>query len=113
MEASGCHYEILAHNTNGYIVFCLDCNNYQLGFGTTVLTLSGTELTQFRHKVYQLKTEANKNGTPDQKTIRVPLGVARIRMALTTGEASQLLLLIDEAAATSVFGKLMEELEWK
>jgi hypothetical protein len=113
METPGCHHKILAHDHNGYILLCHDCNTYQLGFGTTVLTFSGAELTQFRHNVFQLKTSADKDAAPDQKSIRLPLGVARVRMALTGNEAGQLLSLMDEAAAASVFGKLMEEMEWK
>jgi hypothetical protein len=109
----GCHYEILAHNDNGYVLSCHGCGHYQLAFGTTVLTMQPEHLQHFRHRLQKEKIAASREGFSNQKTIRVPVGTAHVQMALTAVETEKLLLLIDEAAGAAVFRKLMEELEWK
>jgi hypothetical protein len=113
METPGCHYEILAHNDNGYILSCHGCGHYQLAFGTMVITLLPEDLHHFRRRLQQKKTEMLASWFSNQKIIRMPVGVAQVQMALTTKETDQLLLLIDEAAGAAVFRKLMEEMEWK
>src|ERR1044071_3114946 len=99
----GCHYEILAHNNNGYVLSCHGCGHYQLAFGTTVITMLPEQLAPFRRRLQRERAEAATTSFANQKIIRVPAGDTCVQMALTTGEADNLLLLIDEAAGAAVF----------
>jgi hypothetical protein len=108
-----CQFEILAHNTHGYVVFCRDCGHYQLGYGTLVLTAGEQQLDTFHTQLEQARTEAEQGAFPEQKTIRMPVGASHLRMALNVEEAGQLLHLLDGAAASRSFRSLMEEVAWK
>lgn len=113
MKGTSCRFEVLAHNANGYIVCCTDCGSKQIAFGMMAMTFSVDDFDRFHRSVYDVKKSTEADLLSMQKTIRMAVGAPHIRMALNAGEAAQLLELLDEAAATSVFNNLMEEIEWK
>lgn len=107
-----CRFDILAHNDNGYLVYCNECANYQLAFGTVVMTLCLKQLQHFQYRLAAAYAEAQNDPFPHQKTIRMQIGAPHIRMALSPDEAGILLSIFDEAEATVAFRYLMEEIEW-
>ncbi len=113
MEKSSCRFEVLAHNADGYVVCCADCENKQLAFGMIVMTIAAEDFDDFYTCVYAVKKKTEANLLSTQKTIRLSVGAPHIRLALNAIEATQLLALLDEASATFAFNILMEEIEWK
>lgn len=108
-----CQFDIMAHNQNGYVVYCNECAHYQLAFGTMVMTVSAEQIQKLHRQLVLAREEAANDPFPHQKTIRMPVGAPHIRMALSADEAEQLLGLFEEAQATKAFRNLMEEMQWK
>lgn len=113
MGNATCQFDIMAHNENGYVVYCNECSHYQLAFGTMVMTVSAEQFQKFHGQLVLAKEESANDPFPHQKTIRMPVGATHIRMALSPGEAEQLLILFEETQATKIFRNLMEEIQWK
>lgn len=48
-----CEFQRLAFSEHGYVVRCRECDHYQLGFGTTMLTLSDEDFKMLHYNVLQ------------------------------------------------------------
>lgn len=92
-----CNYKILAHNEDGYIILCKGCNNYQLAFGTTAVTLDMEHFYNFCAETKKLSGSLCCNGFEKEKRIHVDVYCETAVMILNYRELKKLNELIAEA----------------
>src|ERR1700743_1680719 len=95
-----CSYDLLSHSAAGYVIRCKGCTNYQLAFGTMVLSLPVAAFRHLHIQVSELRIITVPNGFPEQKRIRVHLpSCESVLMMLNYEELSDLHALLEEASA--------------
>lgn len=92
-----CEFQSLYHNNDGYVVRCNICGHYQLGFASTLLTLTKNDFTTLceivDHKITTKISYENENS----KSILIPTPYQGVRILLTRAELQQLYTMLDEA----------------
>jgi len=61
-------FEILDHNSEGYIARCKVCRGFTLAFGTTLAVLDQSELDQLHHNVAEHLTSFRNRICPHTKS---------------------------------------------
>ncbi|MBZ4191997.1 DUF6686 family protein [Niabella beijingensis] len=92
-----CNFRVLVQHADGYVVFCPDCNAFQLAFGTTLLRMRPEYFREFvlaigRSGALCPETAGNV------KNIFIPLE-ENTTLCLTQSERDKLDRLLREAAA--------------
>lgn len=92
-----CHYKILAHNEDGYVILCHTCKHYQLAYGTTAATFSPADFKLFCRQAERLKSDFSCDGFEHQKRIPMELFCSCVNMVLSYRELEKLHGLLNEA----------------
>ncbi len=96
-----CDFERLAFTQHGYIVRCTECGHYQLGFGTSMLTISGEEFsTLFKtahRRLYNVAEIEAISFSEETKNVVITTPVTGMCFILTRKELQQLYELLDKA----------------
>lgn len=91
------NYTVLAQSKQGYILKCSDCDSYQIGFGTTILSLTDDEFKAYNNIVFNEINCQDYSHTPTQKLILTPTFSPSIKMVLSYNEFKNLKQLLSEA----------------
>lgn len=105
-----CDYKILAHNEDGYIILCNNCNHYQLAFGTTAVTFDPANFKRFRRQLENFKPTDELKGFEKQKRISLDIFTSNSMMVLSYSEFLKLSGLINESAFNQEFEDLFRDL---
>lgn len=105
-----CSYHLLAHSAAGYVIRCKGCTNYQLAFGTVVLSLPVKAFRHLQIQAGELKIITVPNGFPEQKRIRVDLPSCKnVLMMLSYHELNDLHNLLEEAEVAESLEQLLDD----
>lgn len=92
-----CTHQKLTQGINGFIVYCLKCNHYQLAFGTSVINMNMYQFEEFCYVAHEQLLENSQNHFPKNKTITLPTFAINNQMVLCYLELKQLIDMINEA----------------
>lgn len=107
-----CDHKVLSHNQYGYIIRCMDCDHFQIGFGTTVISFSPDQFEKFRKSALQQSTFFQKEvDSPLRKDINLPSFNKNVQLMLNYFELVELLGLVEEANVMLQLQKLLESNE--
>lgn len=104
-----CQHKVLSHNRNGYIIRCNDCCNFQIGFGTNVISFTPDQFVKFKNSA-ELQYELLKivQGFSLSKKIDLPTFSKNVYLILNQNELTKLWELIEEASVMLQLEKLLE-----
>ncbi len=105
-----CKLKTLYAGETGYALLCEDCGYVQLGFGTTMLTLSRDDFSIFVAMVAQ-RAEALVTFWDNRKSIVMPTPMSCCQVLLTEAELAdlnQLLQLADNEIKTDALLRLFQ-----
>lgn len=104
-----CEHKVLSHNQNGYIIRCLECDHFQIGFGTTVISFSPGQFARFKKsaELQYFLFQKDKN-IPLRKDIDLPTFSKNVQLMLNYAELVNLWNLIEEASVMLQLEKLFE-----
>lgn len=93
-----CRFQSLYFNDDGYVVYCKQCNRYQLAFGSTLLTLKPHDFIVFCNVVKtKCREENDLSGAEHSKTVVIPAPCDGMYMLLTKKEAHLFHRILEEA----------------
>lgn len=93
-----CHFQTLYHHEQiGYVIRCLGCDHFQVGFGNLLLTLDQTDFSGFLEVVRKWKEEPAQNANPETKSIVIPTPCEGIKLFLTGKELADLHQMLETA----------------
>lgn len=105
-----CDLQKLAFTEHGYVVRCVECGHYQMGFGTTMLTLNNDDFNSlFNTVTLRLNTLSEKDSyfSEETKSVLVTTPLPSCCFVLTRNELQALFEIMDkadnEARALSLF----------
>lgn len=107
-----CKHKILAHNENGYIAICGNCDHYQVAFGTAVMSLPAERYTAFAEYVYEQSGLQVYSDFPTQKTVILPVFCGHLQMILSFNELLKLEELLKQAGIISEVNKIIYPENW-
>lgn len=91
-----CQWNTLYAGPTGYALQCKDCRYVQLAFGTTVLTLSARDFSEFAVLVRQRAERPLVSGD-DRKCVLMPTPFPWCQVLLTGQELADLHRLLEQA----------------
>lgn len=107
-----CEHKVLSHNQNGYIIRCIECGHFQIGFGTTVIRFAPGQFARFKKNAELQYTLFQKDkDIPLRKDIDLPTFSDNVQIMLNYTELIKLWNLIEEASVMLQVEKLMEPYE--
>lgn len=92
-----CKFQSLYFEDDGYVVRCNHCGHYQVGFSSTMLTLSEIEFQHFFKQVKNKSNETSGESTAHCKVIILKTPSPGICMMLTCREASHFREILEQA----------------
>ena len=92
-----CKFQSLYFEDDGYVVRCNHCRNFQVGFSSTMLTLSEKEYKYFHTQLNHKCIEAAQDLPAHCKVIILKTPSPGICMMLTCKEARRLNVILEEA----------------
>ena len=92
-----CNFNTLSNIEFGLVVWCQDCESYNLYFGNIVLTLNHQGLEQFKDYIMQKYSASYCNGNRECKQILVETTLDGMQMFFSLNEMGALIALIQEA----------------
>lgn len=92
-----CHFKNCYTGENGYIVRCEDCQHFQVGFGTTVLTLNAYDFQAFLGIVTYKKENYQPGKDPHVRTIVLPTPCSTVHLIFSDSELNDLHAMLQEA----------------
>lgn len=102
-----CNYATLYNSPKGYVVWCKECDTYQLAFLSSLVTFKNDEFKKFRR---QIAIKINKAiAVPgNSKSIFLNIFSNNSRMVLTPGELEELNQMLEEADTVHQTNALLE-----
>jgi hypothetical protein len=105
-----CIYKVLARHKNGYVIFCNECNHYQLTFGTTGVSFEEAEFPDFCKYIIDLQSSVNATTLNNEKRIKIDLSHDSMMMILNRFELKDLYEIICEAKFNIEIDNLLTDL---
>lgn len=84
-----CEFQSLYYNDDGYVVQCKDCQYYQLGFGSTMLSLSPRDFNTLSKIVSSKYHENYFDFSEHVRNVTIPTPSHNVFMLLTKEEANR------------------------
>lgn len=104
-----CEHKVLSHNQNGYIIRCIECGHFQIGFGTTVISFTPDQFVRFKKSAeLQYILLKKDKSIPLRKDIDLPTFCENVKIMLNHVELIKLWNLIEEASVMLQLEKLLE-----
>ncbi len=104
-----CKHTVLAHHQANYILFCNGCGNYQLTFGTSVVTFEVEDYKRFYTHIAQLKSTAEYHGFEKNNHVCVNINCSKAIMILNDVQLYHLNALLEEALFSEEVEFILEE----
>ncbi|MBS1664389.1 MAG: hypothetical protein JST68_25315 [Bacteroidetes bacterium] len=92
-----CQFKSCYAGENGYIVRCEDCQHFQVGFGTTVLTLNAYDFQAFLGIVAYKKENHQPIHDPNTRSIVLPTPCSTVHLIFSENELADLHIMLQEA----------------
>ena len=92
-----CFFQQLYSGDEGYIVRCNECLYYQIGFGTSILTLSDKDLQDLKEIVHHKLQEADVLMHEPLKSVWLPASANGFALLLTFNELKCFAHMLEEA----------------
>jgi hypothetical protein len=93
-----CHYQTLFHHENtGYIIRCTQCQQFQIGFGSVIISMDETEFGYFCEWVARTKTEQTPMQDPFLKSLVIPTPCEGLKLFLSQRELNELNEMLETA----------------
>lgn len=77
--------KIISHSKNGFLLHCCGCNNYQLAFGTSILSFTEEQLQDFTEMVLE-EDFSDCKSFPQRKLIQLPTFTEHVMLIVTYNE---------------------------
>lgn len=104
-----CQHKVLSHNQHGYIIRCIECDHFQIGFGTTVISFTPDQFTRFKKSAeLQYILLKKDKSIPLRKDIDLPTFSENVQLMLNHAELVKFWDLIEEASVMLQLEKLLE-----
>ena len=84
-----CEFRSLYYDDDGYVVQCKDCNYYQLGFGSTMLSLSPDDFETLGKVVRHKYNEIDFGLSESIRNVVIPTPSHNVFLLLTKEEANR------------------------
>jgi hypothetical protein len=91
-----CHFKNCYTGENGYIIKCEDCQHFQVGFGTTVLTLNAYDFQAFVGIVAYKKENHQSMHDPNTRSIVLPTPCSTVHLIFSERELNDLHTMLQE-----------------
>ncbi len=91
-----CHFKNCYAGENGYIIQCEDCQHFQVGFGTTVLTLNAYDFQAFLGIVAYKKEHHQPMQDPTIRCIVLPTPCSSVHLIFSEKELDNLHAMLQE-----------------
>ena len=91
-----CHFKNCYTGENGYIIKCEDCQHFQVGFGTTVLTLNAYDFQAFVGIVAYKKEHYQPIHDPNTRSIVLPTPCSTVHLIFSERELNDLHTMLQE-----------------
>ena len=92
-----CEYQSLYYGDDGYVVFCRQCNHYQIAFISTIITLSEKEFSQLYDIAKNKWTELDTSVAEHSKCVIIETPSSKIHLSFTKGELTKFYEILEEA----------------
>lgn len=95
-----CRHQTLYYDDNtGYVIRCMECENFQLGYGNILMTLNVTDFISLRNSINNISEyhQYNDNIPADAKSIFVSTPCDGLKLLLTKKELNALSNMLDVA----------------
>jgi hypothetical protein len=92
-----CTTTTLSQTHNGYVMICNHCNNLQVGFGTTLMSLKTKQFYTFCQQVIAQHQHYKDAMHPDRKAILLDTFSKKFALVLSPNELQNLYELLTEA----------------
>lgn len=102
-----CNTKILEHNKFGYIARCNKCENIQLAFGTTAITLDEDQFDEFRETIRDYHEAYACKENPEVKDLYVPTVEPSISMVFSYKEIEILMEMLEQASLSLEIHKVL------
>lgn len=102
-----CQHEVLSQNKNGYVIRCKQCSNYQIGFGTSVITYSPEQFEILQEEIFLQKKQNEFIKDKYQKSIIIPSFSRSVQFVVNYKELSRLIDLLEEASCMLKFKEML------
>lgn len=101
-----CQHKVLHNNKSGYVVLCGGCNQIQVAFASTLVTLNEEQFCIFSGIVDKSYKSNSHFYQRNRKTIKIPTPEATVSMILTIDELEDLQVLVSAARRQFEFERL-------
>jgi len=105
---SMCANKILKHSNCGYVMLCKCCNNIQVAYGTTIVSMTQKEFHEYVNIIDELYNIHNLYGFKDEKTIKIPTAAQGVAMIYSVNELKELLQLLADGKNRMEYELLFE-----
>lgn len=103
-----CQFEQLHFCDKGYVVKCTSCGNYQVGFGSTLITLKPDDYLTL-YKIVSDRVEVIFSCTDETiKTTVIPTPYRAVKLFLNEKELKSLYEILDSAHSEEQVGQMLK-----
>src|SRR5689334_20610342 len=92
-----CHFQTLYVDGDNYVIFCLECNCYQILFGNTLVSLQEEDFDLLRHVVNLKYEESNFFPRQSLRNITIPTPSDGVYILLTKEETGLFANMLEHA----------------
>lgn len=92
-----CNFEFLYSGEEGYVVKCIQCNHYQVAFGTTMLTLDEEAYAVFYRQIKYRALEFYSPEAYHSKCVIIATPDQHVHLILTPIELNRLYYMMGQA----------------
>ena len=106
-----CRHQTLYYDDNtGYVIRCMKCENFQVGYGNVLITLNATDFASLRNCVDNAIAyhQYNDDLYIDSKSIFIPTPCDGLKLLLTQKELKALSNMLDMADTEYKSQQLMD-----
>lgn len=102
-----CHYKTISNNSFGCLIQCKNCEQFHLGFGTVVLSLSYDEFIRFSDRVNEIHSMHYTEKKENNEKIYMHTDHSKMVLAFTDKEWLKLYQLLEESRFMLYAGELI------
>lgn len=102
-----CNTQVLEHTKFGYVARCNRCENLQLAFGTTSITLTEEQFHEFRETIRDYHLAYSYKDQPEIKDIYIPTELPSISLVFSFKELGFLMEMLEQASLSLEVHKVL------
>lgn len=104
-----CNTKVLEHTKFGYIARCNKCENIQVAFGTSAITLDEEQFHEFRETIRDYHEAYACKESPEVKDLYIPTEVPSISLVFSYKEIEILMEMLEQASLSLEVHKVLAE----